>query len=115
MSGAKALLTEMRDLLREQVAHVVKGDHQALLDGAARHEQLLAELSRAEVDASQEELQAIYAEIEAEKTKLQSLISAEAARVDFLLRILRGTGMERGAGYPGMSGTEGARMLNRRA
>ncbi len=113
--STKALLTEMLQLLKEQVDHVLKGEHQALLDGTRRHEEMLSALESAERDGSPEELRAIYEEISLEKARLQSLIESEATRVDFELRILLGGGKSKSVGYPDMSKrAKGGHMLNRR-
>lgn len=115
MSGAKALLNEMLQLLKKQVEHVVKGEHQQLLDGAYRQEQLLATMAQAEIDATPDELRAIYAEIEVEKLRLQSLLESESTRVDFELRMLMGPRKPAAPGYPDMKRrAEGPGLLNRR-
>lgn len=101
--SVKALLEEMLQLLREQVGHVVKGEHRELLDGAYRHEQLLSDLEAALAagppDISPEELRPLYEEIETEKAKLQSLLQAESARTDFMLRVLLGSRQPKADGY----------------
>lgn len=99
--GARALLTEMLDLLRAQTGAIIAGDHQAVSRGADRHEALLSELRLAEVDISPDELQTMLAEIDREKLKLQSLLQSESNRVDFMLRLILGGGQPKAAGYPG--------------
>ena len=112
---AEAILEEMLRLLREQVEAVVKGDTERLAAGTERHEQLLRELEHAEVDVPPEQLRPLYDEIERERVKLQSLLTAESARVDFMLRTLLGGGKQASVGYPGQKrGRSGAHMLDRR-
>jgi hypothetical protein len=98
--SAKAILQEMLELVKAEIEAVKTGDHQKVLDGALRHEQLLSALETAEWDAPPEELRALAAELDREKTKLQSLVTAEAARVDFLLRLMLGSGAPKASGYP---------------
>jgi hypothetical protein len=116
MSSAKGLLSEMLQLLKEQVEHVVKGEHQQLLDGAYRHEKLLVDLEQAEIDATPDELREILEQIELEKAKLQSLLESESTRVDFMLRMLLGSRKPKTPGYPDLKrrGEGGPGMLNRR-
>ena len=98
--GARAILTEMRDLLKAQVDAVVAGEHQQVSAGAFRHERLLKELESAELDAAPEELRELAEGVQAERRKLESLLNAECARVDFLLRLFLGGGVARPGGYP---------------
>lgn len=98
--GARAILQEIRDLLKTQVEAVVAGEHQQVLAGATRHEELLGLLEHAEMDASPDELRALAAEIDVHKVKLQSLLTAETARTDYLLRLLIGGGPAKPGGYP---------------
>jgi len=114
--STRAILQDMRDLLKAQIEAVIAGDAPAVLRGSARHEQLLAALEKAELDATTDEVRALSAEIEQEKTKLQSLLSVEAVRVDFLLRLILGGGQPNKSGYPTgkWRNPAGARMLNRR-
>lgn len=114
--SARQLLSEILQLLREQVDHVVKGEHQQLLKGAHRHEQLVAELENADLDGSAEELRAIYEQIEVEKIKLQSLLESESTRVDFMLRMLLGSRKPKTVGYPSLNqrGEGKPGILNRR-
>lgn len=115
MSGTKALLNEMLQLLKDQVGHVVAGRHQELIDGAYRHEQMLAELAKSEPDGSAEELRSLAEQIELEKQKLQSLLEAESTRVDFELRIMMGGRKPATPGYPDMKRRgDGSGILNRR-
>jgi hypothetical protein len=115
--SARLILTEMHELLAGQVEHVVAGDHQALLAGAARHEQLLHRLRTAEMDAPPEEIRALAERVEREKQKLQSLLTTQSQRVDFMLRLLIGGGEAPRVGYPGRGlGTDPrSGRLNRRA
>lgn len=113
--GARDLLSEILQLLRAQNEAVVARNHQALLEGAAVHERLLQDLDTAELDATPEELQAIATEIEREKTKLQSLLTAEGQRVDFLLRLYIGGAQPKAATYKAGWRPEGrSGKLNRR-
>ncbi|MFZ5814017.1 MAG: hypothetical protein ACOY93_01765 [Bacillota bacterium] len=114
--SAKALLREMTELIQAQTENVIKGDHKAVLDGAMRHEALLAALQQAPIDGSPEEMRALYAELNRAKEKLQSLLEAESVRVDFMLRLLLGGGGPATPGYPtGNRKRDGSsRMLNRR-
>ncbi len=114
--SVKPILEEMLALIRSQVAAVIAGDAQAVQSGADRHEQLLAALQSAQVTEHPEELQAIMAEIDREKTKLMSLLTSEAARADFLLRLILGPSAAKPSAYPGGTGRPetGARMINRR-
>lgn len=114
--STKAILTEMRDLVKGQIEAVIAGDAQAILAGSAGHEQLLAALERAEIDATPAEVRALSAEITQDKTTLQSLLSAEAVRVDFLLRLILGGREPRTGGYPPgkWRNQTGARLINRR-
>lgn len=114
--SARQLLSDILQLLREQVNHVVKGEHQQLLEGAYRHEQLVAQLENVEVDGSPEEMRAIYEQIEVEKIKLQSLLESESTRVDFMLRMLLGTRKPKTVGYPDLNqrGEGKPGILNRR-
>lgn len=115
MSSAKALLAEMLQLLKDQVEHVVGGRYQQLLDGAYRHEQLLAELAQAEIDATPDEVRGLVDQIEVEKLKLQSLLERESTRVDFELRVLLGTRRQATPGYPDLNRRgKGPGLLNRR-
>lgn len=112
--STKALMNEMLDLLKAQVENVVKGDTDALVAGVERHEQILTDLQTEEVDASPEELRAIYEEITFQKTKLQSLLESESLRVQFLLRVILGGG-PKPPQYPGAKRSQAnARLLNRR-
>lgn len=101
--SVKALLEEMLQLLREQVEHVVKGEHRELLEGAYRHERLLsdleADMAAGPPDISPEELRPLYDEIEREKAKLQSLLQSESTRTDFMLRLLLGDRQPKADGY----------------
>lgn len=117
MSGARAILAEMLDLLRSQVSSAAKGDVQALLEGSAQHEQLLTALATAPVDASPEELRGLWEEIEQQKEHLQSLLAVESHRVDFLLRLIFGGEEQKSVGYSaaGRRTEPTARMLNTRA
>lgn len=98
--GARALLQEMLALVRAQADAVAAGDHQAVADGAARHEALLATLSKAEPDGSPDELRAIVSEIDRAKAKLSRLLQGEAERVEFLLRLVLGGATVKPVGYP---------------
>lgn len=115
--SARAILTEMRELLANQVEHVVSGDHKALLQGAAQHEQLLSALRTAELDAPPEEIRALAEQVEREKQKLQSLLASQSQRVDFMLRLLMGGGEANRVGYPGrgLGADPRSGRLNRRA
>lgn len=114
--GAQAVLNDLQLLLQDQTAALVRGDHEALLQGAARHEDLLKQLESAEMDLTPEELRERAERIEREKQKLQVLLTEEAGRADFLLRILLGPGETRQGGYPGGARPEGKpRLINRRA
>lgn len=114
--SARAILEEILALLRTQVDAVVQGDTERLMAGTARHEQLLRDLETAEVDGTPEELRPLYEQIEHERNKLQSLLTAESARVDFMLRMFLGGGKSTRVGYPDMkrTGAGGSHMLNRR-
>lgn len=114
--SVKSILEEMLALLKQQVDAVVRGDHQAVREGAEAHERLMADLETAEHDLPPEELKALYDDIQREKTKLQSLLAVEINRVEFMLRMLVGAGTFKPVGYPGQAnGARGSRMLNRRA
>lgn len=115
--SVRAILAEMAEQLEQQVEHVVAADYPALAAGAARHEELLAALEHAPLDVPPEEVQVLAERIIASKEKLQSLITAESKRVDFMLRLLLGGGAPRSSGYPGRGlGCEAASgRLNRRA
>ncbi|HEY3367233.1 MAG TPA: hypothetical protein VGK74_19425 [Symbiobacteriaceae bacterium] len=114
--SVKAILQEILALLQQQVADVVAGDHLAVRAGAERYELLMAQLEQAEIDLSPAELKPLYDDIQQEKTKLQSLLSVEVNRVEFLLRLLVGSGSLKPIGYPGKGRSEsGSRMFNRRA
>ncbi len=114
--STRAILTKIRDLVRRQIEAVIAGDAQAILAGSADHEQLLAALERAEIDASPEEVRALSAEITHDKTTLQSLLSAETVRVDFLLRLMLSGREPTAGGYPTGKWRKqtGARLINRR-
>lgn len=114
--GARAVLTELIDVLRQQTGAVVAGDHQAVLSGVSRHELLLAELESTEIDASPEELRKLHGQITRERNKLRSLLLSELGRVDFLLRVTLGARAEGAAGYskPGSRRPAGGSRLNRR-
>lgn len=115
MSSAKALLLDMLQLLKDQVEHLVAGRHQLLMDGAYRHEKLLADLAQAEMDATPDELRAIVEQIDIEKVKLQSLLESESTRVNFELRMLLGVRKPATPGYPDIKRRgEGPGLLNRR-
>jgi hypothetical protein len=111
--GARAILTEIRDLLQAQIDAVVAGDHQQVLAGALRHEELLRDLDGAELDATPAEIKALVDEIQTVKSKLQSLLTTESARVDFLLRLILGGGPPKPGGYPASAAKQAGR-LNRR-
>lgn len=115
--SARAILTQMHEVLVSQIEHVVAGDHRALLQGAAEHEQLLTALRTAQMDAPPEEIRALAEQVEREKQKLQSLLTAQSQRVDFMLRLLIGGGETSRGGYPGRGlGTDSrSGRLNRRA
>lgn len=114
--SVQTILEQMLTLLQQQVEAVVKGDHQAVKAGADAYELLSHELEHAEYDVPPEALRPLYDEIQQEKAKLQSLLSVEVNRVEFLLRLLVGSGTLKPVGYPGQAkGAPGARMLNRRA
>jgi hypothetical protein len=93
-------LATLEDLLKAQVEAVVTGDHEAVLSGSQRHDLILRELETAEVDMTPAELRSMYAQIDREKVKLQSLLAAETVRVDFLLRVILGGGPPKAGGYP---------------
>lgn len=112
--SALAILNEMLELLQAQTENLIRGDHQAMMEATARHEQLLSQLEQAEVDGTPAEMRALHDEITREKTKLQSLLEAENKRVDFMLRLHLGGGERKNPGYPGQGRSAGARMLNRR-
>ena len=112
--STKALLTEMRDLLKAQVDNVVRNDMDALMAGVERHEQILTLLQTAEVDGTPDELRAIYEEISFQKAKLQSLLESESMRVQFLLQVILGGG-PKPPEYPrAQRSPVSARLLNRR-
>ncbi|HWI63610.1 MAG TPA: hypothetical protein VNT75_17385 [Symbiobacteriaceae bacterium] len=98
--GARAILTEMRDLLKTQVDAVVAGEHQQVSAGAFRHEELLRALETAELDASPEELRELAVDVSFHKEKLASLLESEGIRLDFLLRLVLGGGAPKPGGYP---------------
>ncbi|HYF93938.1 MAG TPA: hypothetical protein VD969_17120 [Symbiobacteriaceae bacterium] len=114
--GARAILTEMRDLLAAQVEAVVAGDHQRVYAGAMRHEELLRDLEGADMDLTPEELQPLDDQIALNKVKLTSLLSAQGARVDYLLRLIIGRGPQKSGGYPQglQERASSARRINRR-
>lgn len=110
------LLQQLLTLLQEQIEAVVQGDSKAILAGADRHAQILADLKQAEMDGSPEAVRALVEQVEFQKAKLQSLLASEAGRVDYLLRLLTNSGVCSTVGYPGMAKSEGSSwMLNRRA
>lgn len=100
--STRELLTELADLLQAQVGHVVSGNHQALMDGAARHEAIVEALSRAESPEPDDELRELVRRIDRDQAKLQELLAHESARADFFLRLcLGGVRTNTGAaGYP---------------
>lgn len=113
--GARAILTEIHDLLKAQVAAVVAGEHQRVLAGAMRHEELLALLQDAELDLTPEELRPLIEQIDRQKTKLTSLLAAEGARTDYLLRLILNKGAAKPGGYPSsVQDRAKASRLNRR-
>jgi hypothetical protein len=69
------------------------------------------------VDASPEDLRGLWEEIEQQKEHLQSLLTVESHRVDFLLRLIIGGEEPKSVGYPaaGRRPEPTARLLNRRA
>lgn len=113
----RAILSEMQELLASQVQAVIAGDVEALNQGTARHEELLADLQDAEPDAPTEEIQELVMAVEREKLKLHSLLQTETARADFLLRLLIGGGPSKADGYPAKTWRQEGRLsrLDRRA
>lgn len=114
--SVKPILQEMLALLRAQTDAVVAGDAQAVQAGADRHEQLLATLQGAEPAEPAEELRPLYEQINYEKTRLMSLLTSEAARADFLLRLILGPAAAKPSAYPTGAGRPqgNPRMINRR-
>lgn len=116
--SAHKLLEALLDLIRQQCEHVIAGNAEAVLEGAGRHEELLAELATARLDLSQGQLREWKAAIDLEKVRLSSLLTSETVRTDFLLRLILGGGNSRNpGGYPGVGlRTEtDPRVLNHRA
>ncbi|MDF2627632.1 MAG: hypothetical protein K0R39_1463 [Symbiobacteriaceae bacterium] len=114
---ATSILTEMHQVLADQIEHVVAGNHRELLAGVARHEYLLAALRTAQIDAPSDEIRALADKVEREKEKLHSLLTAQNQRVDFMLRLLLGGGQPARGGYPGrgLGHDTPTPRLNRRA
>jgi|GEM_PF-3230983 len=114
--SATAILTEMRELVRQQTDNVVAGDHQAVLEVAMRHEHLLYALESAELDGSPEDMHQLVAEVQREKENLRGLLTQELHRTDFLLRLILGDGSAKPVAYPGTLGQGDSKpsRLNRR-
>jgi hypothetical protein len=115
--GAKVLLNELMDLVRHQTEAVIVGDYKALIQGAARHEELLAELETAEVDLPSDTLREMCQDLERAKAKLESLLSSGVARTDFLLRLMMRGGEPSKTGYSSTGAWKQAALsqrLNRR-
>jgi hypothetical protein len=98
--GARALLEEMLDLVQAEIQAVLAGDHAGLAAGSTRHEELLAVLPDAEVDADPGQLRVLISRIDLEKAKLRSLLESESGRVDFMLRLILGGGKPAPGSYP---------------
>lgn len=115
--NASVVLSEMCDLLQTQVEAVSGGDIEALQRGTRRHEELVAHLETATLDLAPEQLQGMLERIDQLKGYLQSLLNEEAARVDFLLRLLLTGEESRTGGYPqpGSRAESAPRLINRRA
>ncbi|HEY8347864.1 MAG TPA: hypothetical protein VIL07_11460 [Symbiobacteriaceae bacterium] len=115
--SVRALLADMLATIRAETDAAVRADAKALMEGVARHEELLRALQEAEMDLSPEEVRDLVGQIEREKTKLRSLLQTQLARTDFLLKLILGAGSVQPVGYPG-SGWEQpsqACRLNRKA
>lgn len=115
--SVQPILEEMLGLIQAQVQAVTDGDYEAVVAGATRHEEMLAALREATGDDSPEKLQPLLEQLQREKTKLQSLLTTEMTRVDFLLRLILGGEAPEAGGYSNLGPRpEGAsRILDRRA
>ncbi|MGE5673668.1 MAG: hypothetical protein ACM3XM_07225 [Mycobacterium leprae] len=114
--SVKAILLRMLELLQAEVKAVVAGDHVAVRTGADEYERLQLELEHVEYDIGPEEVKQLVEKIQAEKAKLESLLSVETNRVGFLLRLILGGTTPAPVGYPkSVKAPANATVLNRRA
>lgn len=115
--SVRAILTDMLATIRAETEAAVKADAKALMEGVARQEELLHQLEGAEIDMSPAEVRELVQQIEREKTKLQRLLETQAARNEFLLKLILGAGATQPVGYPGAGWDQPSQVgrLNRKA